>query len=111
MQWLVIAAVAVMIVLVLGNRDRAEEPQAAGPLDDAAKQTCDSFAEDYPKAKSRTARLALADRTLAASARTENDAIGRRAGELGRNSDDDTTWKTAATTLLDACKGAGWTAL
>ncbi|GAA1602298.1 hypothetical protein GCM10009828_030980 [Actinoplanes couchii] len=111
MQWLVIAAVAVAIVLVMGNRKKSEEPAVAGPLDDAARTTCDSFAKEYPKAKSRTARLRLADRTLAASARTENDAIGRRSGELGRNADDDATWKAAANTLIDACKGAGWTAL
>ncbi|SDT70238.1 hypothetical protein [Actinoplanes derwentensis] len=108
-QWLMIAAVAVAIVLVMGNRDRSAEPEAAGRLDDAAKTTCDSFAKSYPGAKTKTARLALADRTLASSARTDNDAISKRAGDLGRNADDGATWKSSADALIGACQNAGWT--
>ncbi len=107
-KWLAIAAVAVVVVLVMGNRDRSEEPAAVGPLDEVAKTTCDGFAEDYPDAKSRTARLALADRTATASSRTDNEAVEDRAGGLGRTAGDDTEWKAAAEALLKACRDSGW---
>lgn len=110
-MWLVIAAVVVLVVLVMGNRDTSEEPASAGPLDAAAKQTCDEFSEAYPKARSKVARLSLADRAMVASRRSENDAIARQAGELGHATDDGAQWKSTADALLDACRTAGWTAL
>lgn len=111
-QWLVLAAVAVVIVLILGNRSGSGEPKDGDKLDNAAKQTCGAFAKDYPGAKTKLARLFLADRALATSARTDNDVISRRVSELGRNADDGgTKWKTSAETLIGACRKAGWTAL
>lgn len=112
LQWLLIAAVAVAIVLVMGQRSKSDQPQDAGKLDDPAKRTCGDFAKDYPGAKTKLARLFLADRALATSVRTDNDAISRRVSELGRNADDGgAKWKTSAEALISACRSAGWTAL
>jgi hypothetical protein len=111
-QWLLIAAVAVAVVLVLGHRRSADPAPDAGKLDDPAKRTCSDFAKNYPGAKTKPARLSLADRTLASSAHTENGTISRRVSELGRNADDGgDKWKTSADNLIDACRNAGWTAL
>lgn len=109
-QWLVLAAVAVVIAMLVGNMDRpAAEPGEAGRLDDPARQACDVFDDGYRRAESRVARLSLADRTVVASRRTGNDAVSDRAGELGRASDDDKEWKGAGDALLQACRDAGWT--
>ena len=112
-QWLLIAAVAVAIFVVMGHRKpAADQPQDAGQLDGPAKQTCSDFAKNYPGAKTKPARLSLADRALASSAHTGNDTISRRVSELGRNADDGgTKWKTSADALIGACRNAGWTAL
>jgi hypothetical protein len=98
----------VVIALMVGNAKKSEPRQ--GPLDSAAIRSCDDFAAGYPRARTKPARLALADRVMT-SGHTGNDVIAERQAELGRSAaDGNPKWKTSADALLSACRDAGWTA-
>ena len=104
---LVVVALAIFALVV----SRSKEDEKAGVLDDAANRACSTFAAGYPRAKTKTARLGLADRVMVDSGRTDNAAISKRAAELGRNADaDNATWKASAAALTGACREAGWKA-
>jgi hypothetical protein len=107
---IVIAVIAVVAAaLLFRGSGQGEQAPAAGPLDAGATQACDDFAAGYPGAKSRTARLGLADKIMQSTGDTENEAIRQRATELGRGANDgDKEWKTRADALTDACEAAGW---
>ncbi|MET0422286.1 MAG: hypothetical protein ABW046_00330 [Actinoplanes sp.] len=111
-QITIAAVVALALVALLisraGNDDDSNTP---GTLDDWARQACADFAAGYPKARTDTTRLALADKVTASSARTDNDTIYQRASEMGSAADEgNAAWKQSATALTDACRNAGWTA-
>jgi predicted transcriptional regulator len=100
-----------LIALLVSRAGRDGGTDTPGTLDDWARQACDDFAAGYPKARTDTTRLALADKVVASSARTDNDAIGKRAAEMGHAADEgNAAWKRSATALTTACRNAGWTA-
>ena len=107
----VVAALAVFVLLFARGGGSDDSPQDQGVLDSAANQACTDFADGYPRARTSTARLALADKVTTSSARSDNDAIAKRAAELGHNADEGTSaWRTSAAALSDACRTAGWKA-
>jgi len=88
------------------SRSVADQPH--GGVDGPARTACRDFAAGYPQARTKTARLALADRVTASSGRTGNTAIAQRAAEMGRSADDDGgAWRSAAQALTTACRDAG----
>lgn len=105
---LLVAAVLVIGALLAGRA--ADEPPATG-LDDAADRACSDFAAGNPRARTRAARLALADRVAPSARRTGNTTIEQRAAELGRRATGTAAdWKAGADALTGACRDAGWTA-
>ncbi|WP_306214793.1 hypothetical protein [Actinoplanes sp. RD1] len=112
-QQLIVLGIAVLVVVALlfsrANGDDAA--QGPGPLDAAAGQACTDFDAGYPDARTKTARLALADKVMQSTGKSENDQIAERAAELGRSAGDGgTEWKTSAGALTTACRDAGWKA-
>ena len=106
---LTIAGVAALVVIALMVGHRGGRPER-GPLDSAASRSCDQFAAGYPRASTKAARLALADKVMT-SGRTDNELISQRQSEMGRSAaDGNPQWKTSADALLSACRDAGWTA-
>lgn len=105
---LVIAVVAVLALWAL-LASRSGDDQQAAPLDSAADRACTDFAAGYPRARTEAARLTLADKVAASSAKTGNDAIADRAAAMGRSADEsDAAWRASGDALLDACRTAGW---
>jgi len=105
---LIIAALAALAVFGLMS-NRSTPGAQPGTLDDAANRACSDFAHGYPGARTGTARLALADRVTASSARSGNGLIARRAAELGRSANDgDADWRVSADAFTGACRDAGW---
>ncbi len=107
---LVIGLIAVLglFALVAGRSDDTPE---AGTLDAAADQACTEFALGYPRARSSTARLSLADQVTASSQKSDNDAIRDRANAVGRSADEtNAEWEASADALTEACRAAGWSA-
>jgi hypothetical protein len=101
----IVAALAVGGLMV----SRSAHDDSPGSLDDAANRACSDFAAGYPRARTKTARLALADRVTASSGRTGNKQISQRAVEVGRTADDGSTaWQDSAQALTTACRDAGW---
>ncbi|AGL14326.1 hypothetical protein [Actinoplanes sp. N902-109] len=107
---LVIGAVIVLVVIAALFASRAKSAgTTAGVLDDAATRACSDFAAGYSDARTKTARLALADRVMESTMKTDNDAIADRAAELGRKANDSNAdWKSSADALRTACENAGW---
>lgn len=106
-QIAVIAVIGLAIAALLFSKSR-EDPQP-GKLDADANSACSTFAAGYPRARSMTARLALADKVMAFSGRTDNATISKRAAEMGRSADgDNAAWKASADALTAACADAGW---
>ncbi|NMO53465.1 hypothetical protein HH310_20040 [Actinoplanes sp. TBRC 11911] len=107
---MMIAAVAVLAMGAV-MVSRSSHDDSAGSLDDAANRACSDFAAGYPQARTKTARLALADRVTASSGRTGNRQISQRAVDVGRTADDGSTaWRDSAEALTTACRAAGWQA-
>jgi hypothetical protein len=106
----VLVLVAVGVGAVLVTRAGHDDPPATG-LDTAARRACQDFADGYPRAHSKAARLTLADRVMRSSGDTGNDVISKRAAEMGRSAaDGGAKWKSSADALTGACHDAGWTA-
>jgi hypothetical protein len=104
---LVVAVLAVAALLM--SRSRAADEAGGGGLDQAANRACADFAAGYPRARSTTSRLQLADKVMVSSQRTDNTPIARRAADLGGSADDGTAaWTSAAGALTAACRDAGW---
>jgi len=99
-------AAVVLVGLAVGRSSRDEQ---VGKLDGPATQACADFAEGYPAARGKTARLALADKVSTSVAGSDNEAIADRVGAMGRSANDgDAAWKSAADALTRACRDAGW---
>lgn len=97
-----VAGVAVLALLVSRGRGGDSGPQA---VDAPAHQACADFAAGYPKAKSKTARLSLADKVTANSSKSDNDLIRKRAAAMGASANDsDTEWRAAGDALTSACR-------
>jgi hypothetical protein len=109
---LVIGAVILLVVVAALFASRANKADTtAGVLDDPASRACSDFAAGYPDARTKTARLKLADKVMESTMQTENDLIRDRAAAMGRMANDSNTeWKSSANALTDACKNAGWQA-
>ncbi|WP_067495599.1 hypothetical protein [Actinoplanes sp. TFC3] len=110
---LVIGAVIVLVVIaaLFASRANKAAETSAGVLDDAARTACTDFAGAYRDAKTKTARLALADKVMESTVKTDNDVIADRAAEMGRTANDTTSeWKSSAANLMNACENAGWKA-
>lgn len=106
-----LAALAVFALLISRGAGSDDGTEDQGVLDSAANRACTDFADGYSRARTAAARLALADRVTTSSARSDNDAIAKRAAELGHNADESTSaWKASAAALTDACRNAGWKA-
>lgn len=105
---LVVAAVVVVVGgLALSTSSRSDAPEK---IDQPAAQACTDFSDGYPQARTKTARLALADKINKSSAGSENTRIADRALAVGRSADDgNAQWKQDGDALVNACKEAGWT--
>ena len=103
--WLAVA-VLVVVALVVGRSSKDEQHKG---LDAAAGRACSDFAAGVARAKTKPARLSLADKVMASSNRTENTLISKRAAAMGRSADDgNASWKASADALTSACRDAGW---
>jgi hypothetical protein len=107
-QLILLIAVVVVVAALLVHRSKSSGPSGAGTMDSHATQACGDFSDGYPKARSKSARLSLADKVTASSAKSDNGTIRDKAMAIGRNADDNTHWKASATALLDACHDAGF---
>jgi hypothetical protein len=104
-----LAGVVLAVVLVGLAVGRSSGEEQDGRLDDAAAQACTDFADGYPQARNRTARLALADQVSKSVAGTDNDTIADRVRAVGESANEsDTAWKSDAEALTRACRDAGW---
>ncbi|GAA3350880.1 hypothetical protein GCM10020358_78450 [Amorphoplanes nipponensis] len=105
----VIAGIVIAVVLLglaVGRSARDGGPQK---LDAPAARACSEFADGYARARTKPARLALADRVSQASAGTDNTIIADRVAAVGDNANEsDADWKSAADDLTGACRDAGW---
>jgi hypothetical protein len=109
-RWQVILVIAVVVVVaaLLVHRSKSSAPASPGTMDSHAAQACGDFSDGNAKAKTKSARLALADKVTASSAKSDNRTIRDKAMAIGRNADDNAHWKASGTALLDACHDAGF---
>jgi hypothetical protein len=106
----IMAVVALVIVAFMVSNSRKDSEKAA-VLDAPATQACADFAAGYPKAESKTERLALADKVTASSGKTDNQQIQQKAADMGAAAGDGgAKWKSSADALTAACRDAGWKA-
>jgi hypothetical protein len=108
LQWILVIAVVVVVAALLVHRSKSSGPSGPGMMDSHASQACGDFSDGYPKAKTKSARLSLADKVTGSSSKSDNGTIRDKAMAIGRNADDNRQWKTSATALLDACRDAGF---
>jgi hypothetical protein len=107
-QLIILVVVVVAVVAVLFNRSHGAGGSGGG-MDSDATRACSDFNSGYPKAKDKTARLALADKVTRSSAQSSNRTIADKAMDMGRSAGETSAkWKSSATALLDACHEAGW---
>jgi hypothetical protein len=105
----VIAGVVIAVVLVGLAVGRSARDGQAGKLDNPATAACSDFADGYPGARTKAARLALADKVSKSSAGTDNTIIADRVAAVGDNANESNAdWKSAAKDLTEACRDAGW---
>jgi hypothetical protein len=100
----------VVIVVALGALlvSRSHQDPQPGGLDGAANRACSDFAAGYPRARTKVARLSLADKVMTSSNRSENALISKRAAEMGRSAgESDARWTASADALTAACRDAG----
>lgn len=103
----VVVIVGLVLVALLVARSGRRNP-AAG-LDAPAERACSDFAAGYPHAKSKSARLALADKVTRSSSQSRNATIAKRAADVGRNAGGtEAHWTASADALTAACQSAGW---
>jgi hypothetical protein len=104
-------AVAAIVVVVGGYAlSTSSSSDAPEKIDQPAARACADFTDGYQRARTKTARLALADKVNKSSAVSENNQIADRALAVGRSADDgNAQWKQDGDALAKACKDAGWT--
>ena len=108
----VVLAVAAIVVVVggLALSTSSRSSDAPEKIDQPAAQACTDFTDGFRTARTKTARLALADKVNKSSAGSDNNQIADRALAVGRSADaGDKQWKQDADALTKACKDAGWT--
>jgi hypothetical protein len=103
-----LVAVVVVVAAVLVHRSKSSGSSGPGTMDSHASQACTDFSKGYAKAKSKAARLSLADKVTNSSAKSDNATIRDKAMAIGRSTDDNGQWKTSGNALLDACRDAGF---
>ena len=109
--WIIAGVVLVALLIAWSSTRSSPGAQGPGRLDEAAARACSDFADGFGQARSKTARLALADKVNQSSAETENDAIEDRATAIGRSAGDGgEAWERDGDALTDACRAAGWPA-
>jgi hypothetical protein len=109
-QLIVGGIVALVAIGLMANRPESADTAPAG-LDDAGRQACNDFSDGYADAESKPERLALADRVLTSSRRTDNDAVADGAMDLGTTaSTGGSAWRTSADAFTATCREAGWVA-
>jgi hypothetical protein len=108
-QLILLIAAVVAVAALLVHRSRSSAPAGPGTMDSHASQACTDFAHGYSKATTKPARLSLADKVTASSAKSDNRTIRDKAMAIGRNADDTTHWRASGSDFLDACHGAGFT--
>jgi hypothetical protein len=110
-RWAAVGIVVLALIGVLVARHGRDDSSGAGRMDTPAAQACTDFAGGYPHAKTKAARLALADKVTHYSSQSDNKTIADRATAMGRGaSDSEAQWKKSANALTDACQAAGWKA-
>jgi len=108
-QLILLVAVVVVVAALLVHRSKSSAPSGPGAMDSHATRACSDFAHGYSTAKSKAARLSLADKVTASSAKSDNRTIRDKAMAIGRNADDTAHWRASGSDLLDACHAAGFT--
>lgn len=108
-QLILLIAVVVVVAALLVNRSKSSGPSGPGTMDSPATRACRDFAHGYGKAGTKSARLSLADKVTASSAKSDNGAIREKAMAIGRNADDAAHWRASGGDFLDACHAAGFT--
>ncbi|GIE94183.1 hypothetical protein [Paractinoplanes rishiriensis] len=110
-QLIVVGIVALVALGLMANRPESDGGAASGGLDDAGRQACNDFADGYADAENKPQRLALADKVMTSSRRTDNDAIADAAMELGtKASTGGSAWRSSADAFTTACRDADWVA-
>ncbi|MEV4706265.1 hypothetical protein [Actinoplanes sp. NPDC049316] len=111
-QTLLIAGVVCVALLIAWSATRSSATaQGPGRLDDAAGRACSDFAGGYGQARTKTARLALADKVSQSSRNSDNDAVRDQAMTLGRSAGDGgREWERDGDAFEEACRAAGWSA-
>jgi hypothetical protein len=107
-QLVLLIAVVVVVAALLVHRSRSSAPSGPGTMDSHADQACTDFNDGYARARSKSARLSLADKVTSSSAKSDNRTIRDKAMAVGRNTDDAAHWKTSGTDFLNACRNAGF---
>jgi hypothetical protein len=109
-QLVLLIVVVVAVAALLVRRSSAPGDSGPGTMDAHASQACTDFTHGYAAAKSKAARLSLADKVTGSATKSENDAIRDRSMAMGRSAGDDTgRWRASADALIDACHRAGFT--
>jgi hypothetical protein len=110
-RWAGLGVVVLLLIGVLVARHGRGDSSGPGRMDTPAAQACTDFADGYPHAKTKAARLALADKVTKSSSESDNKTIADRATKMGRSASDSTVqWNKSATDLTGACQAAGWKA-
>lgn len=107
-QLILLVAAVVAVAALLVHRSKSSTVSGPGPMDSHASQACGDFSRGYPRARTKSARLSLADKVTASSAKSDNHTIRDKAMAIGRNADDDSHWKSSGDALLSACRDAGF---
>jgi hypothetical protein len=108
-QLILLVAAVVVVAALLVHRSKTSGASGPGTMDSHASQACSDFSDGYPAARTKAARLSLADKVTASSAKSDNRTIRERAMAVGRGASDGTgRWKASADALLSACHDAGW---
>ena len=69
-QLILLVAVVVVVAALLVHRSKSSGSSGAGTLDSHAGQACTDFSHGYAKARSKSARLSLADKVTASSSKS-----------------------------------------
>jgi hypothetical protein len=107
-QLILLIAVVVVVAALLVHRSKSSGSSGPGTMDSAATQACTDFAHGYGKARTKSARLSLADKVTASSAKSDNRTIRDKAMAIGRDAGDTSHWRAAGGDFLDACHAAGF---
>jgi hypothetical protein len=107
-QLILLVVVVVVVAALLVHRSRSTAPSGPGRMDAHATRACRDFAHGYAQAKTKSARLSLADKVTASSSKSDNRTIRDKAMAVGRNTDDTSHWRASGGDFLDSCHAAGF---